>query len=252
MLGEFIFDDFSFLVICDMCGHLCYECDTLVVNEIVLCEDCRDFRDTEARFVVWPPAISERQPTSRSRVDKPAERPNDLHVGSSPTPLSERTEGESKGPTRATGTGSLQTSIERSQDALLREPRKEKPEKPAVKLSGGQAVHPLPKQQEHTLSGRTRDKIESRTQSPVAQNPVSRVPRTDSKQKDGKGCLSGTALIVFGTFAFILVLMYISGVHGLRTRDVAAQQTVLDEVAILENGKLILIEVPVGMLDREF
>ena len=208
MLEEFTFDDFSFLVLCDMCGHLCYECDTLVVNEIVLCEDCRDFRDTEVRFVVWPPAIRERQPTSQSRVDKPAERPNDLHVGSPPTPPSERTDGEPKDPTRATGTGGLRASIQKNRDVPSREPEKDKAEKRAVEKSGGQSVPPVAKQKNNEQRKRTRDKTRSHTKHPDAQNTMSDVPRTSSKQRSDKGCLSGTTLIAFGTLAVVLVLMY--------------------------------------------
>ena len=206
MFGEFTFDDFSFLILCDMCGHLCYECDTLVVNEIVLCEDCRDFRDTEARFVVWPPATSERNSTGRPKADKTAENPGDLQVGSSPTPPSERTEREHKDPTRATGTGGHRASIQKSRDVPSREPDKNKAEKRAVEESGGQSVPPVAKQQNNEQ--RKRDKTRSHTKHPDAQNTMSDVPRTSSKQRSGKGCLSGTTLIAFGTLAVVLVLIY--------------------------------------------
>ena len=252
MLGEFTFDDFSFLVICDMCGHLCYECDTLVVNEIVLCEDCRDFRDTEARFVVWPPAVSERQPTSRPRAGKTAEHPGDLQVGSSPTPPSERTDGESKDPTRATGTGGHRGSFQKNRDALSREPEKDKAEKRTVEQSRVQSVPPPAKQQNIEQGGRTRNKTKSHTKSPVAQNTMSEVPRTGSKHRDGKGCLSGTALIVFGILAGVLILMYTLGARVVPTRDVAALQSAMKESTVVVNGEPTLLKVPVGILDREF
>ena len=236
MLGEFTFKDFIFLVLCDMCGHLCYECDTLILNEIVVCEDCRDFRDAGSRFVVGSPdtsefqptsrslalaflvkdqcqapGTSEYQPTSRSRVHKTTERPTGSPAGSSPTPPNEKTGIESKGPIRAIGAGSLQNSTVRNRDALSRESRKDKQEKWAVELRGGQAVPPLAKRQEHKQSGSTRARMEGRPQSSDVQDTVSRLRRADSQQNGGKGCLSSTVLLVLGALAVVLLLMYIPG-----------------------------------------
>ena len=208
MLGEISLDDSSFLVLCDKCGHVWYESDTLVVNEFVLCEDCIDVRDDWSRFEVEPPARSEPQSTGRPRADKTAERPNDLQVGSSPTPPSERTDGEPKDPTRATGTGGLRASIQKNRDVPSREPEKDKAEKRAVEKSGGQSVPPVAKQKNNEQRKRTRDKTRSHTKHPDAQNTMSDVPRTSSKQRSDKGCLSGTTLIAFGTLAVVLVLMY--------------------------------------------
>ena len=208
MLGEISLDDSSFLSLCDKCGHVWYECDTLVVNEFVLCEDCIDFRDAWSRFEVEPPARSNPQYTSRPRADKTAERPNDLQVGSPPTPPSERTDGEPKDPTRATGTGGLRASIQKNRDVPSREPEKDKAEKRAVEKSGGQSVPPVAKQKNNEQRKRTRDKTRSHTKHPDAQNTMSDVPRTSSKQRSDKGCLSGTTLIAFGTLAVVLVLMY--------------------------------------------
>ena len=252
MLGEISLDDSSFLVLCDKCGHVWYESDTLVVNEFVLCEDCIDVRDDWSRFEVEPPARSEPQSTGRPRADKTAERPNDLQVGSSPTPPSERTDGESKDPTRATGTGGHRGSIQKNRDALSREPEKDKAEKRTVEQSRVQSVAPLAKQQNIEQGGRTRNKTKSHTKSPVAQNTMSEVPRTGSKHRDGKGCLSGTALIVFGILAGVLMLMYTLGARGVPTRDVAALQSAMKESAVVVNGEPTLLKVPVGMLDRDF
>ena len=252
VLGEISLDDSSFLSLCDKCGHVWYECDTLVVNEFVLCEDCIDFRDAWSRFEVEPPARSNPQYTSRPRADKTAERPNDLQVGSSPTLPSERTDFESKDQTRATGTGGLRAPNQKNRDPLAREPEQDKAGKRALEQSDGQSVPPLAKQQNNEQSGRTRDKTKGHTQYPVAQNTMSEVPRTGSKRRDGKGCLSGTALIVFGTLAGFLMLMYTFGARGVRTRDVAAQQSAMKESAVVGNGEPTLIKFPVAMLDREF
>ena len=111
---------------------------------------------------------------------------------------------------------------------------------------------PVPKQQNNEQRGRTRNETESHTNHPDAQNTMSDVPRTDSKQRDGKGCLSGTALIAFWTLAVVLVLMYTFWARGVRTQDVAVLQSAMKESTVVVNGEPTLVRDPVGILDREF
>ena len=201
MLGGISLDDFSFLVLCDMCGHVvAYESDTLVANEIVLCEDCRDAkRRLRSRFDSLSPQREGEQPAYKptTGLTRRQSVQTICKLVVSPTPPSERTDGEPKDPTRATGTGGLRASIQKNRDVPSREPEKDKAEKRAVEKSGGQSVPPVAKQKNNEQRKRTRDKTRSHTKHPDAQNTMSDVPRTSSKQRSDKGCLSGTALLLF-------------------------------------------------------
>lgn len=251
LLGESTIVESMYLARCDKCGHLWYECDTEVLNELVLCEDCIDIRDVWSRFQYETPARSEPQSESRSRADKTTERPDDSQVEGSPTPARERTDGVSKDPFRDTSTGDTQPSIEKNRDTSSQETETEKTNKRTVEQSGGMSVPPLAKQQEHHEGGKTKDRTERRTQSPVAQDSKSKVPRTGPKTTGEKGCLSATVLATFVTLAFIVMLMYTIGARDMRTNDAEVLRAALVEAVAARDSKPELIEVRVEMMDRE-
>ena len=249
---EISLDDSSLLVLCDRCGHVCYDCDTLVVNEFVVCEDCIVFGDDWSRFEVEP----QREVNSSLLADLGLTRRRSVQTTCKLVVRRRRpVKGQTANPRirlARLARGGHRGSIQKNRDALSREPEKDKAEKRTVEQSRVQSVPPLAKQQNIEQGGRTRNKTKSHTKSPVAQNTMSEVPRTGSKHRDGKGCLSGTALIVFGILAGVLMLMYTLGARGVPTRDVAAQQSAMKESAVVVNGEPTLIKFPVGMLDREF
>ncbi len=241
MLEEFLLDDYSILVLCDKCGHLWYEGDTILVNELVICEDCIDIREVWYRFEKEPPASYIPQYTSQSQSYRRTERPEDLQSGSSPFPPSERKDDESKDSTIASHEGPLQTSTSINHEPPSRERRKAKAVGSTFEPNDGQPPPPLATNQEPEQREERKDRTESHTPSPVAKKPVNTEQRTGPNQKGEKGCMSGAVLIAICVLTFVLMLSHSSGEPGLSTLDVASQQLGLDEAfAAQENTEGLL------------
>ena len=229
MLGETDLNDFPLMVRCDKCGDLWYEYDLRLLNELMLCEDCIDFRDAWYRFEDEPPARIEPDISSQSYSYRNPERREDYQSGSSISPPSERKDDESKDSTLTSHEGPLQTSTSIDKEPPSRERRKAKVVGSTFEPNDGQPPPPLATNQEPEQREERKDRTESHTPSPVAKKPVNTEQQTGPNQKGEKGCMSGAVLIAICVLTFVLMLSHSSGEHGLSTRDVASQQPGLDE-----------------------